>query len=147
MAKSRHNRLSKKSYRNRKDQVRNLKTKAARDSEREVEEKRQKAIEETQKLIEQRKKELAERKAEIDAAIKEVVPAPIFVKSPRKMKFDTWYNKVEEAINTELAETGAIREMDFDSEKEFEKRYQDYLGGVNKYGEYKRTKKNAETAK
>jgi len=43
-----------------------------------------------------------------------------------KLKFDDWYAFNEESINIQLAESGADREMDFDSELEFEKRYQEY---------------------
>ena len=44
-----------------------------------------------------------------------------------KLKFDDWYAFNEESINIQLAESGADREMDFDSEKEFEDRYQKYI--------------------
>tara|TARA_R110002020_G_scaffold28130_3_gene89889 strand:+ start:830 stop:991 length:162 start_codon:yes stop_codon:yes gene_type:complete len=37
-----------------------------------------------------------------------------------------WFSINEEAIRIELAESGADREMDFDIEKEFEVRYEDY---------------------
>ena len=40
--------------------------------------------------------------------------------------FDEWYDQNEEAINIELAESGADREMDFNPELEFEKRYVKY---------------------
>tara|TARA_R110000868_G_scaffold38320_1_gene134312 strand:+ start:3727 stop:3879 length:153 start_codon:yes stop_codon:yes gene_type:complete len=43
-----------------------------------------------------------------------------------KLKFDDWYAFNEESINIQLAESGADREMDFDPELEFEKRYQEY---------------------
>jgi len=46
---------------------------------------------------------------------------------PRKLSYDKWYDVVEDEINIELAESGADRELDFDSEKEFEARYQKYL--------------------
>jgi len=42
-------------------------------------------------------------------------------------QYEEWYAKFEDSINTELAETGADREMDFDIEREFEKRYEEYL--------------------
>lgn len=41
--------------------------------------------------------------------------------------FDEWYFANEDRINIELAESGADREMDFDPEKEFERRYDEYL--------------------
>ncbi len=37
-----------------------------------------------------------------------------------------WFSINEEDIRIELAESGADREMDFDIEKEFEVRYEDY---------------------
>ena len=45
----------------------------------------------------------------------------------KKLNFDEWYSLCENEINIELAENGADREMDFDSELEFEIRYQKYL--------------------
>lgn len=47
--------------------------------------------------------------------------------SERFLDFDEWYDKFEDEITVELAETGADREMDFDREREFEKRYEMYL--------------------
>lgn len=44
-----------------------------------------------------------------------------------KLNFDEWYELNEKEINIELAENGADREMDFDSEKEFRDRYQEYV--------------------
>ena len=44
-----------------------------------------------------------------------------------KLTFEEWYKLNEERINIELAESGADREMDFDSEREFEDRYEQYL--------------------
>ena len=44
-----------------------------------------------------------------------------------KLRYDEWYNLNEDEINIELAENGANREMDFDSERGFEKRYEIYL--------------------
>ncbi len=41
--------------------------------------------------------------------------------------YEQWYGENEEAIYIELAESGADREMDFDPEKEFDKRYEAYL--------------------
>ena len=37
--------------------------------------------------------------------------------------YDIWLHENEEAILIELAESGADREMDFDLEAEFDKRY------------------------
>ena len=42
-------------------------------------------------------------------------------------EYDVWFHENEEAILIELAESGADREMDFDLEEEFDKRYQKYL--------------------
>ena len=42
-------------------------------------------------------------------------------------EYDIWYQENESAILIELAENGADREMDFDLEAEFDKRYQRYL--------------------
>ena len=53
--------------------------------------------------------------------------SPIYCVSERFLEYEEWYAKFEDVINTELAETGADREMDFDSEREFEKRYEMYL--------------------
>ena len=44
-----------------------------------------------------------------------------------KLEFEEWYGINEEEINIELAESGADREMDFDSELEFDNRYEKYL--------------------
>ncbi len=44
-----------------------------------------------------------------------------------RLSFEAWYEQNEAEINIELAETGADRELDFDSESEFDNRYQKYL--------------------
>ena len=44
-----------------------------------------------------------------------------------KLSFEDWSDLNEEEINIELAESGADREMDFDPELEFGKRYETYL--------------------
>ena len=44
-----------------------------------------------------------------------------------RLEYEEWYAQNEEEINIELAESGADREMDFDSELEFDKKYQEYL--------------------
>ena len=44
-----------------------------------------------------------------------------------KLTYEEWYDLVEKAVNENLAETGADKEPDFDSEAEFENRYQEYL--------------------
>jgi hypothetical protein len=43
------------------------------------------------------------------------------------LEYEEWFAKFEDGIDIELAETGADREMDFDREREFEKRYEIYL--------------------
>ena len=52
---------------------------------------------------------------------------PIYCVSERFLEYEEWFAKFEDEINIELAETGADREMDFDSEREFDKRYEMYL--------------------
>lgn len=47
----------------------------------------------------------------------------------RSLSFEDWFDKNEDEINIELVENGADREMCFDSEKEFLKRYEKYLEG------------------
>ena len=42
-------------------------------------------------------------------------------------EYDVWFHENESNILIELAENGADREMDFDLEAEFDKRYQRYL--------------------
>jgi len=49
----------------------------------------------------------------------------------KKLNYEDWYGLYEDDINIELAESGADREMDFDSELEFEIRYQTYLNNIN----------------
>jgi hypothetical protein len=48
------------------------------------------------------------------------------------LTFNEWYDLNEELINIELAENGADREMDFNCEDEFEKRYEIYLNNTHK---------------
>ena len=45
----------------------------------------------------------------------------------RILEYDEWFDQFEEEINLELAETGADREMDFNPEEEFRRRYESYL--------------------
>ena len=45
----------------------------------------------------------------------------------RTLDYEEWFGVYEDEINIELAESGADRELDFDPELEFEKRYQEYL--------------------
>lgn len=60
----------------------------------------------------------------------------------KELNFDEWYDLYADEINIELAENGADREMDFDSELEFEVRYQKYLNQMKddeKTNDIKRT--------
>ena len=58
------------------------------------------------------------------------------MKSNSKMlDFDEWHGLYEDEINIELAESGADRELDFDPELEFEKRYQEYLDEQSRWSE------------
>jgi len=43
------------------------------------------------------------------------------------LSYQNWYDQNEEEIIIKLAETGADRELDFDSELEFDKMYEEYL--------------------
>ena len=43
------------------------------------------------------------------------------------LQYEQWFYENESNILIELAETGADREMDFDLEAEFDKRYEKYL--------------------
>ena len=45
----------------------------------------------------------------------------------RKLYYEEWLDLNQNNIDIELAENGADREMDFNQEKEYEKRYEDYL--------------------
>ena len=47
--------------------------------------------------------------------------------SEEDIAYMQWFYENEEQILLELAETGADREMDFDLEAEFDKRYEKYL--------------------
>jgi hypothetical protein len=51
----------------------------------------------------------------------------IYCVSKRLLEYEEWLAKFESEIDAELAETGAKREMDFDVEREFDKRYEMYL--------------------
>ena len=62
-----------------------------------------------------------------EKATKKHSKLPIYCVSERFLEFEEWYELFEDFINIELAETGADREMDFDSEREFDKRYEMYL--------------------
>ena len=42
-------------------------------------------------------------------------------------EYDVWFHENEESILIELAESGADRELDFNLEAEFDKRFQKYL--------------------
>ena len=42
-------------------------------------------------------------------------------------EYDVWFHENEESILIELAESGADRELDFNLEAEFDRRFQKYL--------------------
>lgn len=52
---------------------------------------------------------------------------PIYCVSERFLEFDEWYDTFANEIDIELAENGADRELDFNPESEYEKRYEMYL--------------------
>ena len=56
---------------------------------------------------------------------------PIYCHSDSFLEFEEWRNTFSEEIDIELAETGADRELDFNPEKEFERRYQMYLDNLS----------------
>ena len=76
---------------------------------------------------------------EMNEDFHEEIPVPkikellneVKTKMSKKMTYEEWYNKNEEEIWIELAEIGADREMDFNSEVEFNNRYEDYLNKNN----------------
>lgn len=47
------------------------------------------------------------------------------------MSFEEWYENNEDEVSIYLAESGADREMCFDSEKEFDDLYEIYLDWAN----------------
>lgn len=55
---------------------------------------------------------------------------PIYCTTEHFLEFEEWYELFEDFINMELAETGADREMCFNSEREFERRYEMYLNNM-----------------
>ncbi len=52
------------------------------------------------------------------------------LKESEILSYDEWYDLYEEEIRIELAESGADRELCFDSEREFEKRYTKYIDSI-----------------
>jgi len=48
----------------------------------------------------------------------------------KKLDFESWFELNEDTVAIELAENGADREMGFDSEKEFDDRYEIYLNSL-----------------
>ena len=62
-------------------------------------------------------------KVKIIGVIENTTPTPV----PEIMEFDDWLEYHVDEIDIELAESGADRELDFDSEKEYETRYFKYL--------------------
>ena len=49
----------------------------------------------------------------------------------KRLNEEDWFNKNEHSIMTEIMESGVYREMDYDLEKEIEKRYEKYLESLN----------------
>lgn len=45
----------------------------------------------------------------------------------KKLSFEDWYELNEEEMHIHFAETGADREMDYDSELAFDQAYEQYL--------------------
>jgi len=60
-------------------------------------------------------------------ASKNYKKVPVYYTTPDYMEFPKWLNKFLEEIDTELAESGADRELDFNPEFEYEKRYYEYI--------------------
>jgi len=58
------------------------------------------------------------------------------------LDFEQWYELNEEDINTELAESGADRELDFNSEMEFDNRYIKYIETTSTINHLQRTLKH-----
>ena len=52
----------------------------------------------------------------------------------KTLNFDQWLSVNHSEIDIELAESGADREMDFDSEKEYLDRYNEYLDNIVREG-------------
>ena len=52
---------------------------------------------------------------------------PIYCVSEHFLEFDEWCDTFANEIDIELAENGADRELDFNPETEYEKRYEMYL--------------------
>ena len=68
-----------------------------------------------------------QKRALLKVEVKKHSKLPIYCVSERFLEYEEWFAKFEDDINIELAETGADREIDFDSEREFDKRYEMYL--------------------
>ena len=52
------------------------------------------------------------------------------------LTFEEWHNENADSISIAMAESGADREMDFDLERELEKRYEDYYCGIIELATY-----------
>ena len=63
----------------------------------------------------------------IEKETKKQSKLPIYCISERFLEFEEWCDTFADEIDIELAEIGADREMDFNSESEYEKRYEMYL--------------------
>lgn len=58
----------------------------------------------------------------------EIVKTPLGIK--QILSFENWSEDNQEAVDQLIAESGASRELDFDSEKEYERYYQVYLNNM-----------------
>ena len=54
------------------------------------------------------------------------------MKSQKPLSFEIWSELFQEEIDIDLAENGSDRELDFDPEREYEKRYNKYLESFDK---------------
>lgn len=59
--------------------------------------------------------------------MKKDMKLPVYCTTEHFLEFEEWYELFEDFINMELAENGADRELDFDPESEYDKRYEMYL--------------------
>lgn len=62
--------------------------------------------------------------------MKKDMKLPVYCTTEHFLEFEEWYELFEDFINMELAETGADREMCFNSEIEFERRYEMYSNNM-----------------
>lgn len=77
--------------------------------------------------IKEWKQQLTTASTDTEKETKKHSKLPVYCVSECFLEYEEWCAKFEDSIYTELAESGADREMDFDSELEFDKRYEMYL--------------------